>query len=321
MDLCAVRLPQAAIKEVTPKTSPLTLTPPSSSLSDSTRTLSRSRSMPSLKIFSTMASAASAKVINSYSTSFSLATRLLDSRTRKDIQHLYAVVRIADEIVDGAGQDAGLSHEEIAATLDEYERQVLSAPKKNFHTDPILHAYGQTARECGFKEEHLKDFFAAMRADLHHQSYNAKELQDYIHGSAEVIGLLCLDIFLRDETRTEAERAELEAGAVALGSAFQKINFLRDMAADRQRLGRDYYPGLDAEGRRELIHSIRGELDRARAAMPLLPPAPRRGVGVACALFAEVLDKLVEDPGTTTRVRVPNLQKLLIVVQELSPRR
>lgn len=273
--------------------------------------------MPSLKIFSTMATAASAKVMNTYSTSFSLATRLLDSRTRHDIQHLYAVVRIADEIVDGAGQDAGLSQAEIAATLDEYERQVLAAPLKNFHSDPILHAYGRTARECGFKEEHLKSFFAAMRADLHHRSYEAKELQEYIHGSAEVIGLLCLDIFLRDEHRTPAQRAELEAGAVALGSAFQKINFLRDMAADRERLGREYYPGLDEQGRLELIHSIRLELDRARAAMPLLPTPARRGVGVACALFSEVLDKLVEDHGTQ-RVRVPNLQKFLIVLQELS---
>ena len=129
------------------------------------------------------ASRAAAQVMGQYSTSFSLATRLLRGRVRADIRHLYAVVRIADELVDGAAAQA---HTDPAAALDAYEKTILAAPQRRLHTDPIVHAYAITARRCGFHREYLAAFFNSMRADLTQREYSPSELQDYIYGSAAV---------------------------------------------------------------------------------------------------------------------------------------
>ena len=112
---------------------------------------------------------------------------------------------------------------------------------QRLHTDPIVHAYAITARRCGFQREHLVAFFSSMRADLTQREYSPSELQDYIYGSAEAIGLLCLQIFLAEENVSPADRAAMERGARALGSAFQKINFLRDLREDSSTLGRTYF--------------------------------------------------------------------------------
>ena len=164
------------------------------------------------------ASRAAAQVMGRYSTSFSLATRLLRGRVRADIRHLYAVVRIADELVDGAAAQA---HTDPAAALDAYEKTILAAPQQRLHTDLVVHAYALTARRCGFPREYLAAFFHSMRADLKQREYSSAELQDYIYGSAEVIGLLCLQIFLAEESVSPADRTAMERGARALGSAFQ----------------------------------------------------------------------------------------------------
>ena len=121
------------------------------------------------------ASRAAAQVMGQYSTSFSLATRLLRGRVRADIRHLYAVVRIADELVDGAAAQA---HTDPAAALDAYEQTILAAPQQRLHTDPVVHAYAITARRCGFHREHLVAFFSSMRADLTQHEYSPSELQD-----------------------------------------------------------------------------------------------------------------------------------------------
>ena len=271
------------------------------------------------------ASRAAAQVMGQYSTSFSLATRLLRGRVRADIRHLYAVVRIADELVDGAAAQA---HTDPAAALDAYEKTILAAPQQRLHTDPVVHAYAITARRCGFHREHLVAFFSSMRADLTHREYSPSELQDYIYGSAEAIGLLCLQIFLAEENVSPADRAAMERGARALGSAFQKINFLRDLREDSSTLGRTYFQQapsgrIDEATKSALIAEIRRELATAALTIDLLPASARVGVSAAADIFAELTNRLAATPATalaTTRVSVPNHTKAWLAARAVRRR-
>ncbi|MCP1387736.1 squalene/phytoene synthase family protein [Corynebacterium sp. TA-R-1] len=260
---------------------------------------------------------AAAQVIAGYSTSFSLASKFLAPRVRRDIANLYAMVRIADEIVDGTASAAGVNP---ADALGAYEAQVLAAPAQRFHTDPVLHAYAATARRCGFDQEHVRAFFTTMRRDLTHTDYAADELEAYVYGSAEVIGLLCLGIFLTGRDTSPADRAEMEAGARALGSAFQKINFLRDYGEDRDTLGRRYYD-LDDATKDAVVAEIRAELAQADSAIPLLPRSARAGVAAAAALFAELTDTAERTPAAelaTTRISVPAHRKLAVTARAVA---
>lgn len=260
------------------------------------------------------ASRAAAQVMGQYSTSFSLATRLLRGRVREDIRHLYAVVRIADELVDGTADQASI---DAAAALDAYEAAILAAPEKRLHTDPVVHSYAITARRCGFQREHLVAFFDSMRADLNQREYSASELAEYIYGSAEVIGLLCVQVFLAEETVSAADRAAMDRGARHLGSAFQKINFLRDLGEDSSVLGRAYFPqaaggALSEAAKSALIADIRRELAAAEEAINLLPLSARVGVRAAADIFAELTNRLAATPAAelnTTRISVPNRTK------------
>lgn len=260
------------------------------------------------------ASRAAAQVMGQYSTSFSLATRLLRGRVREDIRHLYAVVRIADELVDGTADQASI---DATAALDAYEAAILAAPEKRLHTDPVVHSYAITARRCGFPREHLVAFFDSMRADLSQREYSATELTEYIYGSAEVIGLLCVQVFLAEETVSAADRAAMDRGARHLGSAFQKINFLRDLGEDSSVLGRAYFPqaagGVLSEAAKSgLIAEIRRELAAAEEAINLLPLSARVGVRAAADIFAELTNRLAATPAAelnTTRISVPNRTK------------
>lgn len=266
------------------------------------------------------ASRAAAQVMGQYSTSFSLATRLLRGRVREDIRHLYAVVRIADELVDGTADQASI---DAAATLDAYEAAILAAPEKRLHTDPVVHSYAITARRCGFQREHLVAFFDSMRADLNQREYSAAELAEYIYGSAEVIGLLCVQVFLAEETVSAADRAAMDRGARHLGSAFQKINFLRDLGEDSSVLGRAYFPQaaggvLSEAAKSALIAEIRRELAAAEEAINLLPLSARVGVRAAADIFAELTNRLAATPAAelkTTRISVPNRTKAWLVAR------
>ena len=256
---------------------------------------------------------AAAQVMAHYSTSFSLATRLLPQPMRTDIRNLYAVVRIADEIVDGTTAQA---HECAETALDAYEAAVLHAPAHRFHADPVLHAFAATARACRFPDAELRAFFASMRSDLPDQP--DLPLGDYIYGSAEVIGLLCLRAFYRGDEA--ALTPDLADGARALGSAFQKINFLRDVAED-SALGRSYteHSLIDAPVH-PFIPQIRTELAQAKEQIPNLPARVRPAVKVATALFEDLTDRIEATPPAqlrTTRVRVPNHRKLAIAARAL----
>lgn len=280
---------------------------------------------PYLARYDRMCDRAAAQVIASYSTSFSMAARLLAPGVRRDIRNLYAMVRVADEIVDGTAAEAGA---DPAAQLDRYEAAVLAAPATRFHTDPILHAYAASARRCGFGEDHVRAFFASMRRDLGAASYSVADFGEYVYGSAEVIGLLCLRAFLAGREVPAAERARMERGARSLGSAFQKINFLRDYGEDCDVLGRSYFGEqvLDDAAKAALIADIRRELATARAAIPLLPASACAAVTAAEALFAELTDMIDATPAEQlagARVSVPTRRKLAITARAAAgqPRR
>lgn len=274
-----------------------------------------------LQLYNRVAFKASHKVIEKYSTSFSMSTWLLSPHIRKDIRNLYAVVRIADEIVDGTAYAAGYSTAKIEEILDTYEIAVLTAPQQRFNTDLILQAYGETARRCDFDQEHIVAFFASMRKDLIADTHDSDSFATYVYGSSEVIGLLCLSVFNQGRA-ISAERLELmQNGARALGAAFQKINFLRDLAEDQQNLGRFYFPDttpgtFTEEQKNYLIADIRQDLGTAHAAFPEIPLQARIGVISASLLFQKLTDRIQVTPASDLlhkRIRVPLQTKLCIL--------
>ncbi|MGD8193701.1 phytoene/squalene synthase family protein [Herbiconiux sp. P18] len=253
-------------------------------------------------------------VIRRYSTSFGLASRLLSPAVRQDVENIYALVRLADEVVDGVAASAELSAAEITDRIDALERETCEALKCGYSTNLIVHAFGITARRAGFGEELTEPFFRSMRADISATRHTPESFVDYVYGSAEVVGLMCLAAFLRGETVPADRLQVLVDGGRHLGAAFQKINFLRDLAADFGALGRSYFPGIDVNTFTEtekarIIADIDDDLRIARASLPLLPASSRRAVALAQALFEELTDRLRATPAAvlaTARIRVPN---------------
>lgn len=279
---------------------------------------------PRLRLYDEVARQTASLVIRRYSTSFGLASRLLGSSVRQHVENVYALVRVADEIVDGGAEEAGLDRPRAGRMLDAYEAETERALAEGYSADLVVHAFARTAREAGFGPELTAPFFASMRADLHETRHDAESFATYVYGSAEVVGLMCLRVFVRDAPRayTAAELETLEAGARALGAAFQKVNFLRDLAADSERLGRSYFPGIDVsrlteDEKNRLLDDIDADLSRAAATLPLLPGSSRRAVTLAQRLFAELSRRLRRTPAPEllrTRVRVPDPVKLRIAL-------
>ncbi len=278
---------------------------------------------PRLALYDDVAQQTASLVIRRYSTSFGMAARLLGSRVRQQVENIYALVRVADEIVDGGAEEAGLDRLAAGRLLNAYEQETERALEEGYSADLVVHAFARTAREAGFGPELTKPFFASMRADLHETVHDEMSFADYVFGSAEVVGLMCLQVFVRGHSYSAAEMVTLETGARALGAAFQKVNFLRDLAADHDKLGRSYFPGIDVTRLTEdekirLLDDIDSDLAAAAATLPLLPRDSRRAVALAHGLFAELARRLRRTPASvliTTRVRVPDPVKLRIALR------
>lgn len=265
---------------------------------------------------------ASRQVIAHYSTSFGLATRLLGEPVRHRVRSLYALVRVADEIVDGAAAGAGLGPDAIGALLDDHEARTEAALATGYSTDPVVHAFADAARACGITPELTRPFYASMRADLQVAEHDERTFEEYVYGSAEVVGLMCLRAFATDDAPTPvAPSPDLVEGARRLGAAFQKVNFLRDLAEDTDGRGRAYFPGLDPASlstvhRDALVADIRADLAVADAVIPRLPDSSRTAVRVCHDLYAALTDRLARTPAhalRTRRVRVPDARKAAIV--------
>ncbi|MCS5717359.1 phytoene/squalene synthase family protein [Herbiconiux sp. CPCC 205763] len=271
-------------------------------------------------LYDRVAMEASSVVIRRYSTSFGLASRLLAQPVRQDVENIYALVRLADEVVDGVAASASLDRVEIERRIDALERETCSAMSCGYSTNLVVHAFGWTARRVGIGEDLTAPFFRSMRADISETRHTPDSFDDYVYGSAEVVGLMCLAAFLKGVPVTPTQHATLVDGACHLGAAFQKINFLRDLAADFGTLGRSYFPGIDvttfteAEKKR-IIADIDEDLRIARASLPGLPTTSRRAVVLAQGLFEELTGRLRDTPAAVlarTRVRVPNPVKARI---------
>jgi phytoene/squalene synthetase len=248
-------------------------------------------------------------VIRRYSTSFGLASRLLAPGVRQHVENIYALVRVADEIVDGGAElDAAAAR----VALDDFEQETDHAIGQGFSTNLVVHAFALTAREVGFGRDLTAPFFESMRMDLSATTHDQSSFDRYVYGSAEVVGLMCLRAFLAGEDVRDLPR--FETGARALGAAFQKINFLRDLAADFETLGRSYFPDVavdtftDADKVR-LLDDIDADLAVSSAVVPDLPASSRRAVALAQSLFAELSTRLRATPAeqlVRSRIRVPN---------------
>ncbi len=259
-------------------------------------------------------------VIRRYSTSFGLASRLLAVGVRQHVENIYALVRVADEIVDGVAAGAGLDEVAAAGQLDEFERETELAMESGFSANLVVHAFSLTARDVGFGAELTRPFFESMRMDLSETHHDKKSFDRYVYGSAEVVGLMCLRAFVQGEDVPPEQAARLVHGARSLGAAFQKINFLRDLAADFGALGRSYFPGVSVQSFTEddktrILDDIDADLRASAMVVPQLPAGSRRAVSLAQGLFAELAARLRATPAEQllrARVRVPNPVKLRI---------
>jgi 15-cis-phytoene synthase len=273
-----------------------------------------------IDLYTQVAQETSAGVIKRYSTSFGLASRLLEPRARVHIGNLYALVRLADEIVDGVAEEAGISKKVAGELLDALEADTERAMKTGYSTNLIVHAFAHSARQVGVGPELTRPFFHSMRMDLTETTHTPESFQEYVYGSAEVVGLMCLEAFLEGRPCDDDTRETMVAGARALGAAFQKVNFLRDLGADVQALGRTYFPGVVVDQLTdEIKHALLDDIDRDLAlsakALPLLPPSARRAVGLAHALFDALARRIRVTPAETlqtTRISVPNAHKAFL---------
>ena len=290
---------------------------------DAPETQHRRASRAILTRYDRVAIEASHLVISRYSTSFSLASKLLSPGIRKHVSNIYALVRIADEIVDGEAANAGLDAAGILTTLKDLEYETERAIATGYSSNLVVHAFAKTANAARFGTELTRPFFESMRMDVAPTKYDQEQFDRYVYGSAEVVGLMCLATFVIGEKFTASELEHLTTGARRLGAAFQKVNFLRDLGEDFVALGRSYFPevepaSFDEARKRAITDDIDADLAVAREALQKLPASSRRAVALAAALFGELNLRLRETPAPTlvsARVRVPNPVKLRIAAE------
>lgn len=270
--------------------------------------------------YDSVAEASAALVIKRYSTSFGVASRLLSEPTRTHVRNVYALVRVADEIVDAPHPYDRAAQRRL---LDALEADVADAMRDGHSANLVVHAFARSARSCAIEPELIAPFFASMRMDLDRCEHDADSFARYVYGSAEVVGLMCLRAFLIGLPGGRYEA--LAPGARRLGAAFQKVNFLRDLAEDHHDLGRHYFPGIDpvtlTDAQRDaLLDDIDDDLRVAGVAIRDLPANSRRAVQVAHGLFAALSGRLRRTPASQIarhRVRVPAPAKLRVVTATL----
>jgi phytoene/squalene synthetase len=255
----------------------------------------------------------SKRVTKSYSTSFSLAINMLAPSVRDQVYAIYGFVRLADEIVDSF---EGYDQEKL---FDKFEKDYLASLHEEISLNPILNAFQKIVNQ--YKLHDLVDaFMASMRADLYKKEYHTTaEYEQYIYGSADVVGLMCLKVFVKGD---ESEFERLKGFASKLGSAFQKVNFLRDAKHDYESLGRIYFPNVNFSNfsehkKREIILEIEEDFKEAIKGIRLLPGTSRFGVLTAYMYYLSLLKKIERTNANRLlleRIRIPNPVKMLILV-------
>lgn len=255
-------------------------------------------------------------VTNSYSTSFSMAVKMLSPTIRSAIYNIYGFVRFADEIVDTFHD---YNKEEL---LNDFEIEYYKAYEQGISLNPILNSFQQTVRKYNITDDMVSAFLKSMRADLTKSVYTTKEEYDeYIYGSADVVGLMCLKVFVKGN---EERYNELKEAAMRLGSAFQKVNFLRDLKDDYELLNRSYFPNvdltsLDSDSKAQIIAEIEEDFDYAfNQGILKLPVEAKFGVYMAYRYYRRLLKKLNKVPSSKiieTRVRISNPMKINLLAR------
>jgi len=261
-------------------------------------------------IFDRVSQSCSKVVTESYSTSFTLATRMLDASIRGDIYNIYGFVRFADEIVD-------TFHDYDKNRLfNTFEISLHDALEHQISLNPILNSFQHTYHKYNIPRPLVDAFMKSMRMDLTKSVYlSDEEYKAYIYGSADVVGLMCLKVFVKGD---EKMYEELKESAMALGSAFQKVNFLRDLKEDFEDLNRTYFPNtnlneLDEASKEVIVADIKADFAKGYDGILKLPQEAKFGVYTAYKYYYKLLKKLQNTPSLeikNTRIRVPNYQKI-----------
>lgn len=260
-------------------------------------------------IFDTISFECSRNVTKSYSTSFASAVKMLSPSIRQDIYNIYGFVRFADEIVDSFHE---YDKNDLFAL---FEQDFYRALENKISLNPVLNSFQHTVIKYNIPLELIEAFLKSMKLDLTKTVYSTnQEYQEYIYGSADVVGLMCLKVFVKgDDSRYE----ELKNGAMKLGSAFQKVNFLRDLKADFEGLSRTYFPNtnlnqLDEMSKQQIIAEIEADFKEGYDGILKLPLEAKFGVYTAYVYYKKLLSKLKKTPSSeikNTRIRVPDYEK------------
>ena len=268
--------------------------------------------MNTLALFDRVCLRASRNTTASYSTSFSLGIRSLNARFRDPIHSIYGFVRFADEIVDT------FHDHNKSLLLARFREDTHHAISEGISLNPILHSYQNTVRHFGIEHSLIDAFLHSMAMDLTEAQHDQRSYEEYILGSAEVVGLMCLRVFCEGN---DALYQELKPSAMKLGAAFQKVNFLRDLNDDHQQLGRTYFPGIDVrcmtvDDKKAIEADIHADFAAALCGIRKLPKGARFGVYVAYVYYQALFHKIRSLPTErilTERVRVRNRRKLVLL--------
>jgi phytoene/squalene synthetase len=270
-----------------------------------------------MDLFSEVAFKTSKIVTKTYSTSFSIAVSMLENEMQNAINSIYGFVRFADEIVDTFHQN-NKKH-----LLEKFENDLNEALYEGLSLNPVLHSFALTIKKYNIQKDLINAFLSSMKADLNKQNYNSQnELNEYVYGSADVVGLMCLKVFVNGN---EKHYNELKSPAIKLGSAFQKVNFLRDLKADTEGLKRIYFHQMnsgnfDDSVKNEIIGNIEADFFEAKKGIAQLPGRSKLAVYIAFSYYQNLLKKLKKTPAgkiASTRIRISDVKKTLILVKSL----
>ena len=238
-----------------------------------------------------------------------MATKMLAPTIRQDIYNVYGFVRLADEIVDS------FHNYDKERLFQKLENELEAALTDKISLNPILNAFQHTVHKYDIERKYIHSFMDSMRMDLTKSEYKTKEeYNQYIYGSADVVGLMCLQVFVQGD---KTKFADLKDAAMSLGSAFQKVNFLRDLKADHDELSRTYFPNtnldaLDEASKKQIIDDIESDFKKGYQGILQLPPEAKFGVFMAYRYYRRLLKKLNKTAASdikSTRIRVPNYEK------------
>ncbi len=251
---------------------------------------------------------------NHYSTSFSIGIRMLSKEIRDDIYAIYGFVRLADEIVDS------FHDYDKKSLLSEFIQETYLSIERKISTNPVLNNFQHTVNKYDIDKELIDAFFQSMKNDLYQNKHNVRSYNEYIYGSAEVVGLMCLKVFVNGDNQ---KYVQLKPYAQALGAAFQKVNFLRDMQHDYFHLGRIYFPTinfdkLDEQSFKEIKADIDKDFKMAEIGIKQLPDNCKFGVYVAYVYYKGLFYKIVSMSPLELlkkRVRISNFRKIILLLQ------